>query len=144
MNQNQLYPDPNGNKISYPHPSQGANTNVVFATSQPTMTVAMPVGNAGPRMKRPWTNDLCGCGSNIGGFFFAWCLPCCYKYKLYTNAGEGCCDCFFGGLVELRTKIRTERGIEGSICNDVCTVVFCGVCAMVQMDSEMQQSQPLI
>ena len=42
-----------------------------------------------------------------------------------------------GGLVPLRTKIRTERKIVGSIAGDYCTVLCCPFCAMVQMNREV-------
>jgi hypothetical protein len=36
----------------------------------------------------------------------------CYLYQLYARSGEGFCDCICGGILPLRTKIRTERGIQ--------------------------------
>ena len=62
--------------------------------------------------RRDWSNSTCGCFDDIGEFCFAFLCPICYQIKLFNSAQESCISCLFGGLVPLRTKIRTERGIE--------------------------------
>ena len=46
---------------------------------------------------------------------YAYFCPCCYACSLFSKADETCCSCLWGGLVPLRTKIRTQRGIEVSV-----------------------------
>jgi Cys-rich protein (TIGR01571 family) len=50
----------------------------------------------------------------------------------------------FGNLVAFRTKIRTERKIEGSICYDCCAVGFCTLCSLCQMRKEVKATRPLL
>ena len=63
-----------------------------------------------------WTSGLCNCCSDLGECCFAYFCNLCYMCKLFSQAGEPCCSCIYGGLVPLRTKIRTERNIEVGIC----------------------------
>ena len=96
------------------------------------------------RAKREWTSGLFECCSDCGELIFAYLLPCIYQYRLFNQANEGVCSCCFGGLIPLRTKIRTERNIQGSIFHDCLATYFCGICAMVQMSKEMKNTQSLI
>ena len=63
-------------------------------------------------VRRPWNAELFGCCDEVTECCFAYFCTLCYMYRLFDKAGEGCCSCFWAGLVPLRTKIRTERGIE--------------------------------
>lgn len=65
-----------------------------------------------PGAKREWSFGLFDCFSDIGGCLCAYFCTCCYAYKVFTDAGEGFCDCCWGGILPLRVKVRTERGIE--------------------------------
>lgn len=62
--------------------------------------------------RRQWTTGLCDCCSDMGACCFAYFLPWCYLCKVYSDAGEGFCSCLWGGIVPLRVKVRTERGIQ--------------------------------
>lgn len=55
--------------------------------------------------------------------------------------GDSCClplaiPCGFYSLIPLRTKIRTENNIDGSICEDCCMACWCPFCTMSQMSLE--------
>lgn len=65
--------------------------------------------------KRDWSFGLFGCFDDIVGSLVAYVCPLCYLYKAYSDAGEDCCSCFCGGILPLRVKVRTERGIEVKI-----------------------------
>ena len=115
--------------------------------------------------KNQWSAGLCSCCTNFGDCLFAWFLPCIYNCSLFSQANETLWSCLFGGLVPLRTKVRTERNIEvifsliidfkkyikksltlqkGSICKDFFAVGCCTCCAMVQLGTEMKNTIPLI
>ncbi|CAF0816373.1 unnamed protein product [Brachionus calyciflorus] len=90
---------------------------------------------------REWSNELCNCFSDVGECCFAFFCPICYQIKIFIDAGETCCSWCFGGLVPLRTKIRTRNKIKGSICSDYCTLMWCGFCATVQMGIELKNTK---
>ena len=51
----------------------------------------------------------------------------CYAIDLGAKHNESCltiCCCGFLALAPLRTKIRTERNIEGSICKDIMVSII--------------------
>ena len=65
-----------------------------------------------PIQERKWSIGLCECFTDISAtlcslFFFP-----CYLFYTYDKVNEGFCSCLCGGLEHLRTKVRTERGIE--------------------------------
>lgn len=62
--------------------------------------------------KREWSAGLFGCFGDCEGLLCAWFCAPCYLLSIYSKAGEGFCDCLLGGLVPLRVKVRTERGIQ--------------------------------
>lgn len=56
-----------------------------------------------------------GCFDDCTECCFAyWCFPF-YVCSLFPRNSENLCSCVFGGLVPLRTKIRTERAIQVSV-----------------------------
>ena len=61
---------------------------------------------------RDWSSGLCNCFGDVGECCFAFFCPLCYQVKLFIDADETCCSCMFGGLVPLRTKIRTRNKIK--------------------------------
>lgn len=63
--------------------------------------------------------------------------------ELAKSMDEKCWSVCIGGPVPFRTRIRTQRNIEGSICEDALIVGFCGVCALVQMIKEVRDA-PLL
>ncbi|KAK6168918.1 hypothetical protein SNE40_020074 [Patella caerulea] len=114
-----------------------------FVTMQPVGNFQAPAPNVFSQQKRPWSSDLMGCMSDIGPscLMATFCGPCFFCY-LSTKIGENCCvpGCVPGGIIAIRTKIRTQLGIEGTICGDCFTMSFCGVCALCQMTRELQNT----
>ena len=70
---------------------------------------------------------------------YAYFCSFCYLYNLTNNAKVSFFTIFCGGLVPIRTKIRTERKIWGTIVDDYYSVGCCGFCAMIQMNREVIQ-----
>ncbi|XP_064629392.1 placenta-specific gene 8 protein-like [Lineus longissimus] len=88
---------------------------------------------------REMSSGLFGCLGDIKsccyGYFCMPCLMCSNASRL----GEHQCVsiCCPGGQVALRTKLRTQYGIQGSICSDSCAVAFCGACFECQTAREL-------
>jgi len=62
--------------------------------------------------------------------------------KLMRRTGECCCLCACpGGLMSVRTKLRTGFRIKGSIFKDCMAVTFCSVCAAIQMTQELDKQE---
>lgn len=68
------------------------------------------------------------------------CLPSCFIIDLYSNANESLYSLWTSGFVPLRTKIRTDRGIDGTLAGDCCSVCFCYPCAIYQMGIEVDNT----
>eukprot|EP00093_Oithona_nana_P002135 02135.XXX_6995_6568_1 [CDS] Oithona nana genome sequencing. len=92
-----------------------------------------------------WSQKLFGCTNDIEtcccGAFCGPCLMC-------RNAGyldkSGFLCCFLGVLLPcipfflLRGATREKYNIEGSVCEDAATAVFCGSCVNCQIDAEIK------
>ncbi|XP_062569503.1 cornifelin homolog B-like, partial [Saccostrea cucullata] len=89
--------------------------------------------------KRDWSTGICGCFEDFGDCCLELLCPC-YVCYLSHKLGESCClpfaFCGHGALIPLRTKIRTENNIQGSICEDCCMVFLCANCVMCQLSRE--------
>ena len=77
------------------------------------------------------------------GLCAIFCTPC-YVCILADEMNESKWSLCCGNLVAFRTKIRTERKIEGSICYDSIALGLCGLCALCQMRREVKATKPLI
>ena len=115
-------------------------------TAQPTNTTLI-VNNHNilpqnmPR-GRDWSVGLFDCCHNMKHCLCYICFGPCYAGCQAQRMGESCCvGCCMSnaGHLAMRTKIRTAHGIEGTICNDCCTLAFCGPCALCQMSVEMDK-----
>ncbi len=65
-------------------------------------------------------------------------------YNLTEAMEEPCWSMCLGGPIAMRTRIRTQRKIKGSICHDALNVGFCQICALVQMTKEVRDTRPLL
>lgn len=101
-------------------PMYGPPTTVI-QTAAPTIVV-----QTAPSVKRAWNHGLFGCFASPGECCFATFCPALYLFKIYAAAGEGCCSCIWGGVAILRTKVRSERGIDVSF--DCCFFDFFFAC----------------
>ncbi|XP_062593002.1 cornifelin homolog B-like [Saccostrea cucullata] len=88
---------------------------------------------------RDWNSGLCGCFEDMTSCCAVfWCMPC-YTCYLANKLGESCCLPLAIGshsLIPLRTKVRVENNIIGSICEDCCMVYWCPACVMCQLSRE--------
>ena len=105
-------------------------------------TTVIQTGNYG-KQTRPWSSGLCDCFNDMSiccmAVFCGVCLLCQNADQLDEN---GCCIAFcipfpFNHAM-LRVKLRTQEGIQGSICDDYCTVLCCASCALCQEAREIK------
>ncbi|XP_061197548.1 placenta-specific gene 8 protein-like [Saccostrea echinata] len=94
---------------------------------------------------RDWSTGICGCFEDMASCCaVTWCANC-YMCYLSNKLGESCCLPFaiagYGSLVPLRTKVRAENNIVGSICEDCCMVCWCPACVMCQLSREHDNIQ---
>ncbi|XP_022338254.2 cornifelin homolog [Crassostrea virginica] len=129
------YPPPSGPITGQPgvaHPTGFHSTNTTVVVQQ----AAAPVTQG----YRQWSTGICGCFEDMGSCCaVTWCSSV-YLYYLANKMGESCClPCAiagYGSLIPLRTKIRAENKIHGSICDDCCMVCWCPLCVMCQLSRE--------
>ncbi|KAI6657950.1 Placenta-specific gene 8 protein-like [Oopsacas minuta] len=99
-------------------------------------------------MPREWSSGFCDCCA-------AGCLTCilafwCYPLLIGLNAHKMnetflMCCCPVEGHLQIRSKIRSEHGIEGSLLKDCLLISFCHPCATIQEANEIAKvygSQP--
>ncbi|BFZ16656.1 hypothetical protein BsWGS_19695 [Bradybaena similaris] len=92
-------------------------------------------------------HGLFGCFDNMGLCLITYFAPCYTFGKNAEAVGDSCILCgaiFFVpvanivALLQIRGKIRDSRNIPGSCIGDLCTIAFCGLCALVQEAQEVQ------
>jgi Cys-rich protein (TIGR01571 family) len=94
-----------------------------------------------PQNIRDWSIDLCDCFADCCQCAYAYFCWCCFLGSLASRMNENCCGPFCCGqlfIIPMRTKIRAQYGITGSICGDICTVWCCTCCAALQMSNELR------
>ena len=90
---------------------------------QQTTTVIVAAGavqhggsstQAAPQNVRPFSSGLFGCFEDCGGCLYAHFMFPCYLCTLAGKLNESCCVPLFlqGGLMAMRTKVRTMWGIQ--------------------------------
>ncbi|XP_028654287.1 cornifelin homolog [Erpetoichthys calabaricus] len=108
-----------------------------------------------------WSTGICDCCDDMGVCCCAtWCLPC---FMCKTASDFGQCVClplldpmltgYFLGFtpvtippisLAMRASMRERFGIQGTICDDCCTVFCCYSCSWCQMARELKKrKQPL-
>ncbi|KAK7091619.1 hypothetical protein V1264_009278 [Littorina saxatilis] len=107
-----------------------SNTTVVVTQQQAPRVVS-------PRV---WTSGLCGCFDDFGMCLCVVCCCSCASVWARTDTGENSCTptCVPNWLTALRAKVRTQLGIQGSICNDCLVDTFCHCCALCQLKREVK------
>ncbi|CAG5131848.1 unnamed protein product [Candidula unifasciata] len=92
-------------------------------------------------------HGLFGCFDNIGLCLITYIAPCYTFGKNAEAVGDSCLICgliFFVpfanllALLQVRGKIRDSRSIDGSCVGDLCAVLFCTLCSLVQEAQEVQ------
>lgn len=115
---------------------QQQQQQIVVVTAQPQATTF-----GQPQNIRDWSSGLCGCCEDIGSCclstFCHPCFMCMLSGKMdECYCGPFCCGEFF--VISMRTKLRTQYGITGSIIGDCCCVAFCHYCVSCQMYRELK------
>lgn len=148
---------------SQPYPAYPSSSQSQQQQQQQNVTIInQPAANSRAGQKqniRDWSSGLCGCCEDCSSCCYAyWCYPC-FLCTLSTKmdecyCGPHCCGshggiellgngCFVSAspntfLVALRTKIRAQHGIRGSVCKDICCVWCCQFCSVTQIYRELK------
>ena len=93
---------------------------------------------------KDWNNGKFSCTQDFNECFCAYFCTICYLRQIIKRADEGYGAILCCGLVPLRTKIRIQRKIEGTICGDFFSLLFCPQCSLVQMGMEARDIESLI
>ncbi|ESO09050.1 hypothetical protein HELRODRAFT_190700 [Helobdella robusta] len=112
--------------------------NVVIVNQQ-TPYVVPPTGQ--PQNIRDWSTGMCSCCEDVTGCLYCtFCFPC-FSCTLARKMNECCLGplCCPGFLVAMRSKMRGQHGIRGSIFDDVCGMTFCTPCMAHQMYRELDK-----
>jgi len=88
---------------------------------------------------REWSSDLCSCCDDMESCCLTYLLGGFYLCCLYSRYDECACApmCMPMPITALRLKHRHRHGIHGSIFNDFCVSVWCGLCAICQLKRDM-------
>ncbi|XP_006817787.1 uncharacterized protein LOC102801122 [Saccoglossus kowalevskii] len=94
-----------------------------------------------------WKNGLFGCFGDVGLCIFTFFLPCWTAGRNAEGVGKSCLIHSLLCLVPVlgwvcqsgvRREIREQRTIAGTCCNDYLVHIFCGCCALIQENQELQ------
>ncbi|KAL5012154.1 hypothetical protein ScPMuIL_010705 [Solemya velum] len=113
-------------------------------TSQPATQTTVVMAPGGQfQGKRNWSSGMCDCFNDMTSCLCVTFLGPYYAMSLASRMGESACVpcCVPGSLIVMRTKLRTEQGIEGSICDDCLMSHFCGHCVLCQLARELNYTE---
>jgi Cys-rich protein (TIGR01571 family) len=109
-------------------------------SQQQLITMQVSTIQGYPQNIRQWSSPLCNCCDNMSSCCCAfWCYPC-FQCGLAKRMGECVCGPFFLGTAfqsSMRTRLRAEYGIQGTILDDCCTAAWCSCCMTLQMEREL-------
>lgn len=99
--------------------------------------------------ERVWSTGICGCFQDCCGCLYAYCCYPCFVCTVANQMGEFCCGPWCCNipiapnpfLVGMRSKLRGQYGIKGSVCNDTVCVMCCQCCVAMQMSRELKHYQ---
>jgi Cys-rich protein (TIGR01571 family) len=97
-------------------------------------------------MSAEWQHSLFGCFSNCGVCVVTYFVPCYTAGKVAEKVGDSCvlcglvlcvpiAGCICGAVI--RSKVRGQKNIPGSIFGDMVAWWCCPCCALVQESLEM-------
>jgi len=87
--------------------------------------------------RRSWGTGLFGCLMDVTSCFCGMFMLPCLACRVANRMGECALVPFCGGVVAMRTKLRTMGGIKGSIHSDCINSFCCYACVMCQMEREI-------
>ncbi|XP_052807730.1 placenta-specific gene 8 protein-like [Mya arenaria] len=111
--------------------------NTIVVTQQPPRR-RMLIGSVDGH--RDWNSGICACFADSKPLTMTYCCLACVVCDISNRMGE----CLFVpwfvplGLIALRARIRTLGGIRGSICGDSIVLSCCPLCAICQMQRELE------
>uniref|UniRef100_H2Z359 Uncharacterized protein n=1 Tax=Ciona savignyi TaxID=51511 RepID=H2Z359_CIOSA len=114
------------------------NNNVV---TKPEQTGPQPPVNRFRMPANDWSTSMVDCFMDIPscclGLFCTRCLAC----WIASRYNETCCLGWCGPptIVPLRTKIRADHDIQGSICSDCVCILCCEPLVLCQMHRELNR-----
>lgn len=96
---------------------------------------------------RAWSTGVFGCCEDLGICCCAWwCYPC-FLCQLASQSGEFFCGpwCWRYShpnpfISAMRSKMRGQYGITGSVCDDLLCVCCCEPCVACQMNRELKHA----
>ncbi|KAK7106187.1 placenta-specific gene 8 protein-like [Littorina saxatilis] len=138
----QQQPIPQQPILQYPIPQQPIlqqPTQQQHSSNQNTVVVNQQSADTTPT-QRAWTQSLCGCFDDCEiCVCVTFCGPCA-ACQLAQHMGEFVClaCCVPNWMTAARTKVRMQRKIQGSICDDCCVTTCCSFCAMCQLWREVK------
>ncbi|XP_072031487.1 placenta-specific gene 8 protein-like [Amphiura filiformis] len=103
-----------------------------------------PISMNGPRMvTRQWSTPYFTIGDDKQSCILG-CICCpCLACSVASRLGEPSLVCCLpGGCLALRTKLRTQHDIKGSICGDCVTTCCCCLpLTLCQMSRELDNAE---
>lgn len=96
-----------------------------------------------------WQHGLCGCFNDCGTCIVTFIAPCYTHGKNAEAVGESCLLCGLSVLVpvldiftmaSIRTIVREQHGIAGSMANDFLATFFCSCCSIIQVAQQVKGS----
>merc|ERR1711931_328195 len=101
------------------------------------------------KMAGDWNHGLCGCFDDIGTCIVTYFVPCYTHGKNAEAVGESCLLCGLSLMVPLldlftmasiRSKVREQHGIGGSMVSDCLVSLCCPLCSIVQVAQQVKGS----
>ncbi|XP_060598621.1 cornifelin homolog A-like [Ruditapes philippinarum] len=88
---------------------------------------------------RGWSSGMFACGDDVTNCCLAVFCQELVLMDISRRTGENVCVtcCVPGGLLAIRARLRTLGGIQGSICEDYLSLSCCYLCALCQMQREL-------
>jgi Cys-rich protein (TIGR01571 family) len=136
--QPQGYCPPQMDHHQHPHPHQQQQQHTVVMVNQPHSQGTM---TGQPQNIRQWTSGMCGCCEDCTGCMYCFFCHPCFMCTLATKMDECVCGPFCLGYTfetSMRTKLRAQFGIQGSVLDDVCCMMWCNPCIKHQMYREIK------
>jgi Cys-rich protein (TIGR01571 family) len=137
----QPVPPNQGQPHLYPNPNVTTATTTVYQAAVVQQPLPAMSGGLRPGMQsyRNWSSELCSCFDDMVSCMLVTFCPTFFMFYMYSKYDEFMCAplCLPVSVALLRGKHRHRHGIHGSICNDVCTDIWCSLCAICQLKRDM-------
>ncbi|XP_022106426.1 placenta-specific gene 8 protein-like [Acanthaster planci] len=116
-----------------------SHTTTTVVSQQPMVGESRTVIVRNQVTEHDWSSGLCECHRDIKTCLLSFfCMPCFACYVASRQNEFACIPlCVPGGEIAMRTKLRTQENIRGSICDDCLKLIFCPCCALAQMSKEL-------